>query len=356
MSQYKEQFKPIKFPEDEQKHDHIIEWWYFNGNLQTADGRSFSYMDTLFATKPKLVKIPFLSKVPLKTLYFSHYLLSDNNNHKFWHKVNPICLVDPNSFTKPLLWAHYDNACLIEETEPFSYHVVNDFVDLKMSSSKMPLLVNQKGFLDLNVKTTYYYSLTHLLTEGLIKVNGEWLSVKGLSWMDHQWAQTPLTKDDKWLWLSMQLDNGLDLVCFVYGDEIKTYHASLIDQQNQIKTTDKVIFNNLPVKYKSPESGAVYQLGYQIELPEWNLELEVKPYNKNQEMVFGTLNYWEGGIEISGQANKQKVSGQGFLELVISPMRKSLTKIYLQKLRKGGVKSNLKLMSDNFWDKFKAYK
>ncbi|MCX6740235.1 MAG: hypothetical protein NTZ49_03340 [Candidatus Parcubacteria bacterium] len=335
---YKEKFKPLKFPQDEQKHDHIIEWWYFNGNLKTKDGQSFSYMNTLFATKPKLVKIPFLQNIPVKTLFFSHYLLSDNNNHKFWEKVNPLCLLDHNSFSKPLLWASYDNSCLIEEEKLFNFHIVNDFVDLNLKTAKKPLLIDGKGFIDLGVKTTYYYSLTHLHTSGLIKIKNKWLSVTGLSWMDHQWAQTPLTKDDKWTWFSLQLNNGWDIMAVVYGDEKKTSHASMMDKNNRARTTSNLFFKELSPQYSSKETGAVYKLGYEIFLPDWNLKLTVKPYNKAQEMIFGNINYWEGCMDVQGELNNKKISGQGFLELVGSPMKKSLAKIYLNKFQKSGFK------------------
>lgn len=356
MPQYKEKFKPIRFPVDEQKHDHIIEWWYFNGNLKTKNGQSFSYMHTLFATKPKLVKIPFLKNIPLKTLYFSHYLLTDNNKHKFTEKISPISLVDANSFTKPLLWIHYDNTCLIEETDLFKYHIVNDFVDLHLKQIKKPLLINKNGFIDLDVKTTFYYSLTHLETKGLIKIGDEWQEVEGLSWMDHQWAQTPLTPDDKWIWFSLQLENNWDLVCFIYGDEIKTYHASLIDGQSRISTTDNILIREKGKKFVSPETGAVYNLEYEIYLPDFGLNLSVRPYNKNQEMIFGTINYWEGGIAIEGNLEVKRIRGRGFMELVGSPMKKSLTNVYLQQFKRDYLNKGLKLLSKEFLDKFKAYR
>jgi len=353
---YKERYKPIKFPQDEQKHDHIIEWWYFNGNLKNKQGKSVSYMNTLFSCKPKKVKIPFLKQIPLKTLYFSHYLLADNNSHKFWKKVNPVCIVNPNSFTKPLLWIQYDNACIIEETSLFNYHIVNDFVDLHLESRKRPLLLNKKGYLDLQIKTTYYYSLTNLLTKGWIKIDDRWQEVQGLSWMDHQWAQAPMIRGDKWTWFSIQLTNNTDIVCFVYGDEIKTFHASLMDEKGRTKYTDNLILKTKPIKYHSKETGSDYQLGYEISLPDWQASLNIKPFNKKQEMIFGSINYWEGGIEIEGKIKNKKVQGKGFMELVGSPMRKSALKVYLNKFKKQVLNQPIKTITQELSDKLKAYK
>jgi predicted secreted hydrolase len=47
----------IKFPRDEQAHDKIIEWWYWNGHLQGEDGNQYSFMDCLFQAKPQKSEI-----------------------------------------------------------------------------------------------------------------------------------------------------------------------------------------------------------------------------------------------------------------------------------------------------------
>lgn len=339
---YKEKFIPIQFPKDEQRHNHIIEWWYFNGNLESKDGQTFSYMNCLFTADPKKVNIPFLKNGLIDRIYFSHYLLSDNRT--FENKTNPISILDPNSFTKPLLWVNYDNSCLIEEISPFKYHIVNDYIDLVLESQKKPLLLNKNGFLDLDVKTTYYYSLTRLKTTGIVKQKGKWIPVSGLSWMDHQWAQTPLTTDDKWRWFSIQLDNSCDIICFVYGDKTKTSHASMIDGNNKIRTTGNIELIPGKINYKNKATGNNYCLEYRIKIPDFNLEITTTPFKKEQEMIFETIKYWEGGIGIEGKMNNKKVKGKGFCELVTSN-RSSLIGYAINKAKEGPIK-NIKNISD----------
>jgi len=106
MNFTQEKFKPIKFPEDESAHNHIIEWWYFNGHLRDRDNNNnnYAFMNCLFRVDVKRVKIPFLSKIPLKTVYFSHSLLSDIKNKDFYSEINPISIVSRDSFSKPLLF------------------------------------------------------------------------------------------------------------------------------------------------------------------------------------------------------------------------------------------------------------
>ena len=80
--------KKIEFPQDELAHNNFIEWWYFNGHLRDTKGNRYSFMDCLFKIDVKKVNIPFLNKMPFKTLYFSHSLLSDIEAKKFYPKVD----------------------------------------------------------------------------------------------------------------------------------------------------------------------------------------------------------------------------------------------------------------------------
>ena len=169
-------YKPIRFSDDESVHNHIIEWWYFNGHLKDEQGNEYAFMDCLFRADVKKVKIPFLSKIPLKTIYFSHSLISDISRKTFYHKIAPFSVVSDDSFSKPLLFLNYINPeirksytnCVIEKISGKDYHLKNEDIDLKLVSTKKPLLEGGNGFLDLHSKTTYYYSLTNLKTEGVI--------------------------------------------------------------------------------------------------------------------------------------------------------------------------------------------
>jgi predicted secreted hydrolase len=183
-----------------------------------------------------------------------------------------------------------------------------------------------------------------LKTKGIIREKGKWIPVQGLSWMDHQWADTPLTDDDKWKWFSIQLNNNCDIVCFIYGDKIKTGHASMIDDKNKIKSTDKIEIIPGKTKYKNKKTGSEYCLEYEIKIPEFKLNLKTTPFKKEQEMVFETIKYWEGGIKIKGKMNKKDVSGEGFCELVTEP-RDNLVEYVMKKAKTNPIK-NIKNLSD----------
>jgi len=318
-------YKKIKFPQDELAHDNIIEWWYFNGNLKDKNGSKYSFMDCLFKADAKRVKIPFL-KVPFKTTYFSHSLLSDIKKNKFYSEVNPLSIVSTDSFSKPLLFINYTQPSLkgytnyiIESIGKFKYHIKTSNIDLILTSAKKPLLVGGRGFIDLNLDKTYYYSLTNLKTKGRIKIKNKWINVEGKSWMDHQWADVSYSKN-KWTWFSIQLQNNIEIVCFEYGKgKNKTCLASISYPNNKQKHFTEVEFKPLEKKWKSKKTGTIYTLSWEIKIPKERIILEVESLINNQEVNFGTINYFEGSLNVQGNVGDRRVRGEGFMELVSYP-------------------------------------
>ncbi|OGY67664.1 MAG: hypothetical protein A3B16_01165 [Candidatus Zambryskibacteria bacterium RIFCSPLOWO2_01_FULL_45_43] len=325
---------PLSFPRDESAHESVIEWWYFNGNLRSADNRDFAFMYCLFKADPQKVKLPFFDKMPVKNFYFSHFLISDiagkryNSGVRFFYEG-----IDKESFSKPLLFIKEKETLLLEENPESEYQLQTGDLNLKLSSKKNPLLVNGSGWIDLGTKSTYYYSLTHLETSGAIRFNGREISVQGLSWMDHQWADTYYSSEDTWTWFSIQLSDGIEILCFEYGKTRKTLLASRIDSGGAQATTRRVILEPLKKTWVSPKTQAVYQVEWRIELPDWELVMAVKAKIADQEVLFGSINYWEGAVEVSGTRAGKEISGQGFLEMVGVPMKKKLSELYLEEAK-----------------------
>ncbi|MEI8174858.1 MAG: lipocalin family protein [bacterium] len=317
-------YKIIKFPEDESVHDYIIEWWYFNGHLKADNGNEYSFMNCLFKADIEKVKIPFLSKIPLKNSYFSHSLLSDLKNKNFNHRTTPLSLLSEDSFSKDLLYINYINPtvinnytnCVIEKIDESIYHLKNEDIDLKLTSIKKPLMEGGKGFLDLHSKKTYYYSLTNLKTEGRIKIKNKWINVTGKSWMDHQWADVGYSKN-RWDWFSIQLDDNTDMICCMYDDgNIKTNFADISYADGKQEHYKDIEITPLEKKWTSPKSKAVYPVSWKIKIPAKNIELNLIAKIEAQEMLFGSINYWEGPTKVEGIFGDKKVSGNGFMELV----------------------------------------
>jgi len=323
-------YRKIQFPKDESAHDCIIEWWYWNGNLKDKKGNKYAFMDCLFKADIKKVKIPFL-KSPFDVGYFSHSLLSDVRRKKFYQEVNPLSIVSTDSFTKPLLFINYTVPSLKGYTNYVmecvdkgrgstgtTYHIKTSDIDLTMVSTKRPLLEGGKGFIDLNSDKTYYYSLTNLATTGRIKIEGKWIDVTGKSWMDHQWADVPYKKN-KWSWFSIQLNNNTEIVCFEYGyGKNKQRLASISHPDGRMSHYTDITITPLDDKWRSSKTGAEYPLRWEVKIPQKKISLTVSAKGgiKDHEVNFGTINYWEGPLDVKGTAGGRKVNGDGFMELV----------------------------------------
>src|ERR1700722_5543225 len=85
------QFKPAlpgyryEFPRDYFNHpDFQTEWWYYTGNLQSADGRKFGFELTFFREGVNRDNTR-TSTWEVRDLYLAHFAISDLDRKKFFH-------------------------------------------------------------------------------------------------------------------------------------------------------------------------------------------------------------------------------------------------------------------------------
>ena len=325
-------YQSIKLPEDNLPHKSIIEWWYLNGHLKDERGQSYAFMNCLFKADIRKVNIPFLNKLSFKKnfpswpyIYFSQAIISNLRSQKIYRDIQPLVLISADSFSRPLLFVNYHNlksphiADTLTETRPGQFHLKNKNLDLKLSSQKPPLLEGGKGWIALGRHQSYYYSLTDLSAQGSLTIDSKKVKVKGRVWFDHQWANVPYHKN-KWSWFSLQLDNGTDLLCVEYNTgKNKGCLVDLIDKKNRSRHYKKLILTPGQDTWLSPKTKAQYPLSWQIEVPAGKIKLKISASLPNQEIIFGSINYWEGPIKVRGTINNQVVKGVGFMELVGYP-------------------------------------
>ena len=65
--------------------------------------------------------------------------------------------------------------------------------------------------------------------------------------------------------------------------------------------------------WDSPAGGS-YPAGWTLRIPGKNLSLRIRPVIADQELVT-TGRYWEGAVDVSGEADGKPVTGRGFVEL-----------------------------------------
>jgi predicted secreted hydrolase len=331
-----------QFPRDHGRHDgYKTEWWYFTGNLADEAGRRFGYQLTFFrsqlappagaATRPATRP----SSWAVKDLYLAHAAISDLGNQKFEFRDRVqrgreglAGASDRTLDVRLLDW----QATLRDDGTIALVAKDGDFaIDLVCAVERGPILQGDCGLSPKGIKpgqASHYYSLTRLRTTGTITIGGVATNVAGLSWMDQEFSSNVLADHQTgWDWLSLQLDDGRDLMVFRLRNEQHATDfasATIIDPDGKTTPVDgsKVkMAGSEP--WTSPKSGGTYPLRWDITVEGFG-PVTVRAAMPGQELVTtGTTNvsYFEGAVEALDAAGK--VIGRGYLEMTgyAKPMR-----------------------------------
>lgn len=328
----------FQFPRDHGAHpEYQIEWWYYTGNLHTDDGKAFGYQLTFFrfALTPQMPERT--SHFATNQIYMAHFAVTDAANNEYFcferRSRGAGGLAGATGDPTYKVWLE-DWSATEAESGVIRLHVpsTSDSIEkepqiglsLDLRQTRPPILQGDRGFSQKGPESgnaTYYYSLVGLETTGEITVNGERVSVSGISWMDHEFGTSFLGEGFVgWDWFSLQLEDSttLMLYCLRRSDQScdpQTFEGTLVypdGQQLHIGTKD---FTLTPTRqWTSPESGATYPSGWQITFPELNISLQVEPLIPNQEFR-ASFTYWEGAVRVSGQIDGAAVGGHGYVEL-----------------------------------------
>ncbi|MFH1620661.1 MAG: lipocalin family protein [Patescibacteria group bacterium] len=314
--------KNIEFPRDERLHSKGVEWWYWNGFLTDEKNRNHAFMASLFR-----VKIP-----GLRSFWFIHTFITSIKDKKFDPYIRLFFKgLDRGSFPRGKLEAGSRGVFRIIQKNSSIFDVQIPRLKLHLVSVKPPMKTGGTGHFDLKASESASYSLTRLEASGELTDNEKVLAVKGLAWMDHQWSPVRFDNEHAWDWFSIQLDDGTDISVFDFGRRVHARLATISFPDGNVAATEKIIFKKIGDAWKSLVTGAEYPLSWKIVIPEHGIEMRVDPVSKNQEMIFGLMNYWEGPISVKVTVNKKIVYGRGFMELVGKRWGKSYFKYLFQK-------------------------
>ena len=131
---------------------------------------------------------------------------------------------------------------------------------------------------------------------------------------------SPLSDDAVgWDWFSVQLDEGTVLMIAqlrtasgaVAGDFEGTI-AFADGRQQPLRSSDFDLI--VTDEWTSSTTGITYPSGWEIRIPEHDLELTVVPLIPDQEMQVNYV-YWEGAVEVVAQLAGRPLSGRGYVEL-----------------------------------------
>jgi predicted secreted hydrolase len=320
-----------EFPRDHFNHpDFQTEWWYYTGNLKSADGHRFGFELTFFRQA--------VDRDPAKTstwdvhdLYFAHLALSDLDGRQFYYaertnRAGPgiagVSEADGRIWngTWQIQWQNGEQE-LQAIDDRFKFH-------LTLRSEKPPILHGENGVSQKAAgqgRASHYISLTRLATGGRIELAGKEINVKGLSWMDHEFFTHQLEADQVgWDWLSLQLDDKTELMLFRIrrkDGSIDPYSAgTFVDAQGKSTHlgSDEFALQPLGDTWTSSATHAVYPIRWKLSVPRLGIDLEAATPLPSQELTGDAKvvpSYWEGAITLTGRKGRDRLDGVGYLEM-----------------------------------------
>lgn len=320
-----------EFPRDHFNHpDFQTEWWYYTGNLKSADGHRFGYELTFFRQA--------VSRDPAKAgawevqdLYLAHLALSDLDGGKFYHSERTNRSGPGIAAVNESLGRIWNGNWQIQwRGSDQELNAIDQRFQLRFSlhPEKPPVIHGENGVSQKAEglgRASHYISLTRLATSGAIELDNKKIEVTGLSWMDHEFFTHQLDANQTgWDWLSLQLDDHTELMLFHIrrkDGSIDPYSAgTYVDAAGKTTHLRSSDFTLEPVaeKWKSPATGAAYPIHWNIVIPKLGIELEAKTPLAPQELTGNAKlapNYWEGAIALTGHRNAQPLDGAGYLEM-----------------------------------------
>jgi predicted secreted hydrolase len=355
--------RPFAFPVDHGPHpDFATEWWYFTGNVRTADGRVFGYQLTFFRKALAPAGPPRASAWSADHAYMAHFALTDVRGEAFhaFDRFARSALGLAGAQAEPLrVWLHDWSALAVDhEVEAagrsgvgtagrtgaaaratgtqtridstaaaFPLRLVaadgDVAIDLLLERGKQPVLQGQDGLSRKGPEAgnaSYYYSLPRMPTRGTVQIGGARFEVSGTSWMDREWSTSGLSPDVVgWDWFALQLDDTTELMLYrlrrADGSATSFSGGSFVDPDGTVRAlaADDATVDVLDV-WTSPHTDTEYPARWRVRVPAAGLDVTVTPTIRDQELRLA-VRYWEGAVRVDGERGGRRVSGVGYVEL-----------------------------------------
>jgi predicted secreted hydrolase len=323
--------RPFVFPDDHGPHAGFrTEWWYYTGNLESADGRHFGFQLTFFRTALAPAMERRASAWASRDVYMAHFAVTDTAGRRFSaaSRLSRAALALAGAEADPFkVWVEdWSAEGVTGDAARVRLRAAEGDVaiDLTLASAKPVVLQGERG-LDRKGEepgnASYYYSLTRMPATGRVTVRGTAVEVSGLGWMDREWSTSSLGPDlVGWDWMAIQLDDGRDLMLYrlrrADGTAARFSGGSLVDADGTTRRLRSGEFTvDVRDTWPSPRDGTRYPSRWRLTVPAEELDLDVVPRLADQELNLA-VRYWEGAVRLEGLARGRPVRGVGYVELV----------------------------------------
>ena len=320
--------RPFQFPADHGPHpDFRTEWWYYTGNLQTADRRHIGFQLTFFRVALAPTEQPRASAWATRQLYFAHFAVTDTAASRFhaFSRTGRGALGMAGAEAAPFrVWIDGWSAEGAGASPRLRASDGDVAIDLELSATKPVVLQGERGLSRKGPEpgnASFYYSFTRMPARGVVRLGAETLTVAGEAWMDREWSTSGLGADVQgWDWFAVQLDDGRELMVYLLRRRDGTVDpfsaGSLVAPDGAVRAlgAGDVRVETL-AHWSSARSGVRYPARWRLTVPSAELRLDIEPRLADQELRVNTR-YWEGAVAVTGMAGAWSIRGHGYVELV----------------------------------------
>lgn len=323
----------LSLPADHVSHPaYKIEWWYYTGNLDAADGRRLGFQLTFFrvGVDPRPANP---SRWAVRDLHMAHFAVTDVTNGRF-HFSDRLQREGAGwagaATDRYAVW----NGTWSARAEADGSHRLQASdkgvaIDLTVRDTTRWVAHGRNGYSQKGRdpgNASHYYSLTRLPTRGTVTLAGEPMAVTGLSWMDHEFGTSLLEPGQLgWDWFALQLEDGRDLMLYQMrrrdGSRDPYSSGTIVSRDGAITRLAEGDYTLEALEHwRSPQTMTNYPTRWRVTIPGQRLTLDVRaalPASELHTPRSTGVTYWEGAVDITGVegASSRPVRGRGYMEL-----------------------------------------
>ena len=310
--------RTVVLPEDDASHPTDVEWWYYNGFLETEEGSEYGFHFVMFEVGGGVVPGVAL---------MGHLGITDHEAGAFtFGQVFGLKLgAEPANGFRAMVGGWTADG--FDGEYRVSGSVEGYSVDLLLSSAKPAVLHGGDGLLDFQeAGETYYYTHSRMDITGSLTAAGATEEVRGSGWMDHQWGDFRAFAVG-WDWFSLQLNdevNGRTELMFFDvrapdGRSLGRMGTFVHEDGSAVTLGGEAVAVRPRATWTSPTTGGAYPSGWQMDIEALGLSLALEPVVEDSEFVPSdpiVPIYWEGEVRVRGERRGEALEGRGFVELV----------------------------------------
>jgi predicted secreted hydrolase len=297
------------------------EWWYYNGRVETDDGRVFGIQAVVFHVPPGVVPL-------LADTWIAHYgVLDQQAGRLIYDQVGDIRPFESNpgfgesgeelAVRTPLIQITGQGAA---ERLTAVMGDGSHALDLSLTDTRGPIVHGDDGFVPFGLNGgSFYYSRPSMQAGGTLVIGEEKTPVSGELWFDRQWGPDLRNPWLPWDWFSLRLNDGTRIMLYQFRDAQTPAFGTYIPPVGEALTLAGEDVTVAPTRFwTSPRTLRTYPVAWDIRIPSQSLAVSVAATVDDQELeAWGTtLNlYWEGLCDLDGTSGGRAVTGWAYVEL-----------------------------------------